>query len=162
MSQPLKPASQRVQDFLAERGLALQVMQLPQATGTAAEAAQAVGCAISQIAKSLVFKDASTGAAILVVASGQHRVSLTKVTAATGLHLEKANAAFVRERTGYAIGGVPPVAHTTHLVTLLDQDLRQHASIWAAAGTPNSLFELAVADLEALTHGTWLDLAESP
>ena len=87
-------------------------------------------------------------------------VCADKIEQQTGIPLEKANAAFVREKVGYAIGGVPPVAHTAKVQTLLDQDLKQYGEIWAAAGTPNTVFRLKAADLDSLTGGQWLDVAK--
>ena len=132
---------------------------MPDSTRTAKDAAKAIGCTVSQIAKSLIFKESQTGDAVLVVASGTNMVSSEKVEQATGLQLSKADADFVREKVGYAIGGVPPVAHQTPVKTILDQDLQQYDSIWAAAGSPHSVFELTPRDLGSLTQGQWIDLA---
>ena len=156
----MKSSARRVQDYLHEHGLGLEVVQLPASTRTAQEAALAVGCDISQIAKSLVFQDEDRGEAVLVIASGGNRVDLHKVASATGHRLGRADADFVREKTGYAIGGVPPVAHQQNMVTLLDRELENQPLIWAAAGTPNALFSLKPRELQDLTGGEWVDLAE--
>ncbi|WP_196140333.1 YbaK/EbsC family protein [Aliikangiella sp. G2MR2-5] len=156
----LKYSSQRVQDFLKARGKALNVCQLPSSTRTAKEAAETIGCSVAQIAKSLIFRDKHSEQHVLVVASGTNRVCNKKIEAATGIHLDKADAEYVRDRTGFAIGGVPPVAHTSEPVTILDPDLKKFDTIWAAAGTPNSVFQLTVDDLDELTNGRWIDLAE--
>lgn len=124
MSDTLKPASQRVQNFLAARGKSLTVKQMPASTRTALEAAEAVGCTVGQIAKSLIFKDAQSHHPVLVVASGTNRVSLEKVKQNAGLTLKKADADFVREKVGFAIGGVPPIAHKQDVITLLDPGLK--------------------------------------
>ncbi|QXO16157.1 YbaK/EbsC family protein [Vibrio ostreae] len=160
MSLELKASSQRVQDFLSQHGQQFVVKQMPASTRTAAEAAEAVGCAIGQIAKSLIFKDKQTGDPVLIVASGANMVCTKKVEQATGIKLGKADADFVREKVGYAIGGVPPVAHHAKVTTILDPSLQCYEAIWAAAGTPNSLFELHSKDLELLTQGTWVELAK--
>jgi prolyl-tRNA editing enzyme YbaK/EbsC (Cys-tRNA(Pro) deacylase) len=97
---------------------------------------------------------------VLVIASGSNRVDLAKVKQATGLELVKADGNFVKQRVGFAIGGIPPVGHIELLQTLLDPDLKQYEIIWAAAGTPHAVFELKSADLQPLTGGTWVDLAE--
>jgi len=160
MSMELKASALRVQNFLSQHGQEFLVQQMPDSTRTAVDAANAVGCAVAQIAKSLIFKHGETGEPVLVVASGANMVCMDKVKAATGIVLKKADAEFVREKVGYAIGGVPPVAHNSKVLTLLDQDLHQHAEIWAAAGTPNSLFKLEPQNLGELTQGQWIDLAK--
>ncbi|QUI71293.1 YbaK/EbsC family protein [Pseudoalteromonas sp. M8] len=160
MSQPLKSLSIRVQEFLASHGHNFTVTELADSTRTAKDAANAIGCTESQIAKSLIFKDSNTEKAVLIIASGSNQVSVKKVEAAINVKLEKANANFVREKTGFAIGGVPPVAHTDSVLTIIDKDLKQYDRIWAAAGTPNSVFELKAHDLDTLTGGTWLDIAK--
>lgn len=160
MTDKLKSSPAKVQAFLSSHGYPFTVREMPGSTRTAKDAATAVGCTVSQIAKSLIFKERRTGEPILVVASGTNRVSIEKVEQATGLQLSKADADFVREKVGYAIGGVPPVAHQTSVKTILDQDLLQFDSIWAAAGSPHSVFELTPRDLGAMTQGEWIDLAQ--
>lgn len=156
----MKPASNptalRVQAALGE---SYQVLEFDASTRTASDAAAAVGCTVGQIAKSIIFKAAS-GRPVLVVASGDNRVATDKVAAAIGEKIGRADATFVRDRTGYAIGGVPPLAHAEPVITLIDQDLARFDRIWAAAGTPNAVFALTYADLVALTCGTVADIAE--
>jgi prolyl-tRNA editing enzyme YbaK/EbsC (Cys-tRNA(Pro) deacylase) len=147
-----------VQEAIARLGLALAVFELEIPVRTAADAAAAVGCEVGQIAKSLVFRTPSDRG-VLVVASGAHRVDVAKVEAHVGEPIERATPDFVRERTGYAIGGVPPVGHRTELVTLLDAELRRWTRIWAAAGHPNALFELTPEDLERMTGARFVDVA---
>jgi len=159
MSAPLRDSARRVQDFLAARGFSFEVRELPGSTRTAQEAADSVGCQVAQIAKSLVFKEKSSGEPVLVIASGANRVDLKKVAAATGLHLGRADGNYVKQTVGFAIGGIPPAGHLTPLKTILDIDLKQYATIWAAAGTPFAVFELKPADLDPLTRGVWIDLA---
>lgn len=156
---PLKPSAQKVQDALAARGFDLAVVELPDSARTAAEAAAAVGCEVEQIAKSMVFAARPSGRAVLVVASGGHRVDVAKVAAIVGEAVEKPDAGFVREKTGFAIGGVPPVAHAEPLVTIVDEDLLRLEVLWAAAGHPHAVFRLTPAQLVQLTGGTVAKIA---
>ncbi len=150
---PLKASAQRVQDVLRERGFSNEVVELPATARSAAEAASALGCEIAQIAKSLVFKARRSGRPVLVVASGANRVDLAKVEALLGEPLDRADPDFVRERTGFAIGGIPPAGHAEPLVTLIDEDLLRHERIWAAAGHPSAVFPLTPDELVRLTGG---------
>ncbi|RRS08849.1 YbaK/EbsC family protein [Pseudoalteromonas sp. J010] len=160
MSKELKPSSMKVQEFLSKNGQDFVVQEMPSSTRTASDAAASIGCTVAQIAKSLIFKHGETGEAVLVVASGSNMVCADKVRKATGITLTKADANFVREKVGYAIGGVPPVAHHSSVHTILDEDLNQYSEIWAAAGTPNSVFKLNPQKLSELTQGQWIDLAK--
>lgn len=153
MSETLSPAAQRVQDLLRASGSAATVRQFPVTARTAAEAAAAIGCTVAQIAKSLVFRTRS-GKPVLVIASGVNRVDEQKIAAALGEPIGKADATFVRDTTGYAIGGVAPIGHATRPRIFIDEDLRQCASIWAAAGHPHAVFELTAEELKRLTGGT--------
>jgi prolyl-tRNA editing enzyme YbaK/EbsC (Cys-tRNA(Pro) deacylase) len=130
-----------------------EVLEFDASTRTSADAAAAVGCTVAQIAKSLVFKAAGTGRPVLVIASGSNRVDEKAVAAVIGEKIGRADATFVREMSGFAIGGVPPVGHATSPVVVIDEDLRAHTEIWAAAGTPNAVFKLTPGDLETLTGG---------
>ncbi len=150
---PLKPSTQRVQDALAARGLDIQVVELSVTARSAAEAAVAVGCQVGQIAKSLVFRGKSSGQAVLVIASGANRVDLGKVEALVGEGLEKPDAEFVRDETGFAIGGIPPLGHDRPLTTVIDEDLLRFERIWAAAGHPNAVFPTTPDQLVAMTGG---------
>ncbi|HEX9028826.1 MAG TPA: YbaK/EbsC family protein, partial [Anaerolineales bacterium] len=127
-------------------------------TRTAVEAAQAIGCQVGQIVKSLVFKAKRSQRPILVVASGSNRVNEKAVEAMLGEPLGKADADFVRQHTGFVIGGVPPVGHAEALETFVDEDLLQYDEIWAAAGTPNAVFRLKPDDLLTMTHGRVLQI----
>ncbi len=153
MEKPLSASAQKVQDALTALGLTLEVVELPAPTRTAAEAAQAIGCQVGQIVKSLVFKGKRSERPVLVVASGANRVNEKAIEALIGEPLGKADADFVRQRTGYVIGGVPPVGHAERLETFVDRDLLQYTEIWAAAGTPNAVFRLAPSDLVKMTGG---------
>jgi len=156
----LSPSAQKVQAALAARGFTLQVVELPQSTRTSAEAAAAVGCAVGQIAKSIVFRAARSQRPVLVLTSGVNRVSESAVAALVGEPLTKADADFVRARTGFVIGGVPPVGHAEPLLTFVDEDLLQFAEIWAAAGTPNAVFRLTPEELISLTGGKIMKVKE--
>jgi prolyl-tRNA editing enzyme YbaK/EbsC (Cys-tRNA(Pro) deacylase) len=153
MSEELSSSAQKVQQALNGLGLRLQVVELPGSTRTALEAAQAVGCQVGQIVKSLVFKAKRSERPILVIASGQNRVDEKRIEALIGEPLGKADADFVRQRTGFVIGGVPPVGHLEKLETYIDQDLLQFDELWAAAGTPNAVFRLKPAELLQMTGG---------
>lgn len=153
MTTPLSPSAQKVQQALQALGMTLQVVELPDSTRTAIEAAQAVGCQVGQIVKSLVFKTKRSQRALLVIASGSNRVDEKLIEARIGEPLGKADAEFVRQQTGFAIGGVPPLGHASPLLTFIDQDLLQYERVWAAAGTPHAVFELNPADLARMTGG---------
>ena len=149
---------QRVQDALIEHGLTVELDTFPSSTRTAADAARSVGCQVEQIAKSLVFKSRLSGEPVLIVASGANRVDLKKVGEVLGVELEMADAKFVRERTGFAVGGVPPVAHEQGIEIYLDRDLFAFELIWAAAGRPDTVFAVAPEDLLRITGGTVVDV----
>jgi prolyl-tRNA editing enzyme YbaK/EbsC (Cys-tRNA(Pro) deacylase) len=151
---PLRASADRVRRVLHDLGHDAEVVEFAETTRTAAEAAAAIGCSVAQIAKSLVFRAVPSGRPVLVIASGANRVSEKTIAAALGERIERADAEFVRAKTGFAIGGVPPVGHAEPPVTFIDSDLRQFAEIWAAAGTPFAVFRLTPADLAALTGGT--------
>jgi len=153
MSKTLSASAQRFQAALKGLGFSLQVVELPDSTRTAVEAAQAIGCQLGQIVKSLVFKAKRSERPVLVIASGTNRVNERAIEALIGEPLGKADADFVRQRTGFVIGGVPPVGHTEPLLTFVDQDLLAFDEIWAAAGTPNAVFRLTPHDLVRMTGG---------
>jgi prolyl-tRNA editing enzyme YbaK/EbsC (Cys-tRNA(Pro) deacylase) len=148
---PFPPAAQRVSDVLREHGFEGIIRELPVSTRSAAEAASAVGCDVSRIAKSLVFRIAGSDEPILIITSGANRVHEAALGARLGIELLRADADFVRRHTGFAIGGVPPLAHPSRLKTVVDRDLMNHGTIWAAAGTPNTVFEISPADLLRMT-----------
>lgn len=153
MSQSLNASAQKVQDTLRTLGFPFQVVEMPQTTRSAAEAAEAIGCRVEQIAKSLIFKAQQTEKPVLVIASGVNRVKEKKVAAVLGEALDKADADFVRQRTGFVIGGVPPIGHTEPPAVFIDADLLQYEEIWAAAGTPFAVFRLTPDDLVKMTSG---------
>jgi prolyl-tRNA editing enzyme YbaK/EbsC (Cys-tRNA(Pro) deacylase) len=149
----LSPTAQKVQDALRALGFDLTVIEHAESTRTAQEAAERVGVTLGQIVKSLIFRGKVSGKPILVLTSGANRVDEKCIKEYAGEKIERANADFVREVSGYAIGGVPPFAHAQPMETYLDEDLLQYDVIWAAAGTPNAVFELTPEDLRRLTGG---------
>lgn len=160
MTSELRDSAKRVKDFILSMGFSFEVKELPGSTRTAQEAADSIGCTVSQIAKSLVFREKETDLPILVIASGSNRVDVNKIRKTTGLKLGRADGKYVKERVGYAIGGIPPVGHNEPLETILDPDLKKYDEIWAAAGTPFAVFQLKPIELEPLTKGRWVDLSE--
>ena len=158
MPESLSASAQKVQDALEALEVSLKVIELPGSTRTAVEAAQAIGVQVGQIVKSLVFKGKRTQHPILVIASGANRVKEKKIEALINEPLGKADADFVREQTGFAIGGVPPVGHTQPIQTFIDRDLLQYDEIWAAAGTPHAVFRLTPDELIRITTGTLVDI----
>ncbi len=149
----LSPTAQKVQDLLAERGFDCTVIEHAESTRTAQAAADRAGCLLGQITKSLIFKGLHTGKPILVLTSGANRVNEKLISSYAGEPIGRADADFVREVTGFAIGGVPPIGHARKMETFLDEDLMQYPTIWAAAGTPNAIFELTPAALREMTAG---------
>ena len=145
---------ERVRAALSASGLALEAVELDASTRTAQEAADAIGCIVSQIVKSLVFRGKESDEAILVLASGTNRVDEKRMAEVAGEALGRADADFVRSETGFAIGGVAPIGHIKPVKTFIDRDLQQYAEIWAAAGKPNAVFCLTPDDLVALTKGS--------
>jgi prolyl-tRNA editing enzyme YbaK/EbsC (Cys-tRNA(Pro) deacylase) len=148
----LSPSAQKVQDALRARGFDYRVTESTEPTRTSADAAKLVGCGIGQIAKSLVFRT-RTGRAVLVIASGANRVNESHIGQLVGEPIVKAEAAFVRDRTGFVIGGIPPLGHASPMEVLIDEDLLRHDVVWAAAGTPNALFRLVPSDLAWMSGG---------
>jgi prolyl-tRNA editing enzyme YbaK/EbsC (Cys-tRNA(Pro) deacylase) len=147
----LPPQAHRVQTAANELALRVEVRLMPQTTRTAAEAAAAVGCEVGQIVKSLIFKGKPSGKPYLLLVSGTNRVNEHTVEHVIGEAIERPDADFVRDTTGFAIGGIPPLGHPRQIATYLDEDLLQYETVWAAAGTPNAVFEV---DPEALRAAT--------
>lgn len=159
MSDSLPKRARRVQEALSAAGVEATVVEMPASTRTAREAAAAIGCTVAQIAKSLVFRGKRSGALLLVIASGPNRVDEAKIETAVGEPVAIADAETVRAGTGYAVGGVPPIGHTTPLRTFIDADLLQHVEIWAAAGTPHTVFRITPVELQRITGGTLVRVA---
>ncbi|MEW6228485.1 MAG: YbaK/EbsC family protein [Bacillota bacterium] len=158
MTCSLHPSSQKVQEALRALGSSSVVVEVPESTATSAQAARAVGASAAQIAKSLIFMAGEKP--VMVIASGANRVDVSKLADLAGGAISKADAEIVREATGFAIGGVPPVGLRSRLPVFIDRDLLQHNEIWAAAGTSRSLFKVSPSELVRLTGGTVADVAE--
>ena len=153
MAHKLSPSAQRVQDALWGAGYQNQVMEHTQTTRSAREAAQAIGCSVAQIVKSLIFRTQDTHRPVLVLASGPNRVNETHLGELMLEAIERADPDFVQTVTGFAIGGVPPVGHRSAMTTFIDENLMPLAEIWAAGGTPNAVFKLTPAEMAAMTGG---------
>ena len=158
MSKKLKASAQKVQVAVNNLGFEFTIVEFSETTRTSADAASAIGCSVGQIAKTLVFRTVETNTAILVIASGINRVNVITLSIHLDEKIELADADFVRQLTGFAIGGVPPVGHLTPIITLIDEDLFQYEEIWAAAGTPNAVFRLKPDELQRMTGGTTLTI----
>lgn len=156
----LSKSAQTVQDALSAKGLEIQVLELPASTRTAEDAAKAIGCQAAQIAKSLIFRSKNGHKPILVLASGINRVNEKTIATHVGEEIIKADADFTREVTGFAIGGIPPIGHKQKIETYIDQDLLNHQELWAAAGTPNSVFRISSSQLVEITEGQIIFLAK--
>ena len=162
MVSTLSASAKRVQEALHGFGLDCRVKELAESTRTAVDAANAVGCDVGQIVKSLVFRGKTSGNAVFVVASGANLVNEKALAAILGEKIGKADADFVREQTGFAIGGVSPVGHPQPLQTFIDEDLLGYEELWAAAGTPHALFSLTPEQLCLITSGKVVSLKKEP
>ena len=149
----LSPTAQKVQDQIKSLGYDYTVVEHAGSTRTAQEAADRAGCELGQIVKSLIFKGKGSGKPILVLTSGANRVDEKRISEYAREPIGRADADFVRAVTGFAIGGVPPVGHLQRMETYIDEDFLQYQTIWAAAGTPNAIFELKTEDLQKMTDG---------
>ena len=150
----LSPSAQKIQDALEKLGYDYKVIEFAESTRTAEEAAARVDCEVGQIIKSLIFKGRKSGKAILILTSGKNRVDVKKIKAHVHEKIGRADPAFVRERTGFAIGGIPPLGHLHPIETYVDLDLLGYKELWAAAGTPNAVFKLPASELIKITGGT--------
>lgn len=153
------PAVQRVVAALAALGVEPRVRAFDSSTATAADAAATIGTTVERIVKSLVF--AAADRPVLVLVSGVNRVDTTKLSALLGRPARQADAALVRQATGFAIGGVPPVGHAAPLPVYVDRDLLQYDLVWAAAGTPNAVFPITPGELVRVTGGRVADVAQA-
>ena len=161
MVEELPDSARRVQQALMAAGISARILQLPQSTRTASEAAAAIGCRVEQIAKSLVFRRADSNRPVLIIASGPNRVDERLASSYLNASIAKADADFVRSATGFAIGGIPPLGHDPPIETLIDQDLLQFDTIWAAAGTPHAVFSIDPQQLVRATSGRVLPIVAS-
>jgi len=153
MTRPLSSSAAKVQDALRNLGFSNQVVEREETTRSSADAAAAIGCTVAQIAKSVIFRAKGSGRPILVIASGPNRVNEKAIEALIGERLGKADADYVRERTGFVIGGVAPIGLAQKVETFIDEDLVKFSEIWAAAGTPNAVFKLSPDELRNMTGG---------
>lgn len=153
MSDKLTSNAQKIQNILNELGFSIEVKELPDSTRTSSDAAKALGCDISQIAKTIVFKGVETEKPYLVIASGSNRIKEKKIEKFVKEKIKKAGADFVKNKTGFSIGGVPPLGHIEKIPTFIDKDLFKYPEIWAAAGTPNAVFKLTPEQLIKITGG---------
>jgi prolyl-tRNA editing enzyme YbaK/EbsC (Cys-tRNA(Pro) deacylase) len=153
MSKEQGSSVKKVQHTLKSLGFSDEIVVFPDSTRTAIEAAQAVGCSVGQIVKSLVFRGALSHKPVLALVSGANRVNEKRLGLLVGEEIEKADADFVRQHTGFAVGGVPPVGHVDRLATFIDRDLLQYDEIWAAAGSPHAVFRLTPGDLQRMAGG---------
>jgi len=154
----LKESAQIVQDVIIQSGYNNQVIELPQSARTAQEAADALNCKVAQIAKSIIFRLVESNQPVLVIASGVNRVNERQIELLLNQKLGKADAEFVREHTGFVIGGVSPIGHKNTLITFIDEDLLQYDEIWAAAGHPKAIFQLTPNELLEMTKGTVVNI----
>jgi len=155
---PLPASAQRVQHVLSAAQLDARVIELTIAARTSGQAADALGVEVGQIAKSLVFRAANSGRPVLVIAAGDRRVDEARVASLLGEPIERASPEFVRENSGFAIGGVAPVGHARAMVTFVDASLRRFSVLWAAGGTPHCVFPIAPAELVRVSGGTESDV----
>ena len=146
----------RFEAWLATSSSGVRVKAFPQGTRTAVDAARAVGCELGQIVKSLVFLAA--GKPVVALVSGSNRLDERRLAAVAGDPVAKADAETARAATGYAIGGVPPFGHATEVPVFMDRDLLAYPAVWAAAGKPDSVFEIEPARLRELSHAVVIDL----
>ena len=160
MSADLPRSTRRVHDALVALGLPADIHRMVDSTRTAPEAAAAVGCEVGAIVKSLVMRGVTSGEPILALVSGSNRANLELVSAAVGEPIERPDAAFAREVTGYSIGGIPPIGHPAPVRTVLDEDLLRYETVWAAAGNPHAVFPIAPAALVTAAGATVTRLAE--
>lgn len=149
----LSSSAQKIQDLLISLGYDYIVIEHAESTRTAQEAADRARCELGQIVKSLIFKGKQSNKPILVLTSGVNRVDEKRISEYAGETIGKADADFARAVTGFAIGGVPPMGHVEKIETYLDEDFLQYQTVWAAAGTPNAIFELKTEDLQKMTDG---------
>lgn len=154
----LPRSARRVQDAASHLGLDIAVVEMPESTRTAQEAAEACGCELGQIVKSLIFQGADTKQPLLLLVSGTNRVNEAKMVDVLGEPLTRPDADYVREVTGFAIGGVPPFGHASPVATYIDTDLLNHERIWAAAGTPKCLFSVDPQALQSSTAAKVIDV----
>ncbi len=149
----LSPSAKKIQDLLHTLGYEYTVIEFEASTRTATEAAQRVDCEVGQIVKSLIFRTQESNRPVLILTSGANRVNEKRIAEYLGEPILRADPDFVREVTGFAIGGVPPIGHARPMITFIDEDLLQHETLWAAAGNPRAMFQLTPTALRKMTAG---------
>jgi Cys-tRNA(Pro) deacylase len=153
MPNRLNTSVRKVEKALKAHGLECQVLNMKETTRSAQDAANSLGCRVEQIVKSLVFMTKKTKKPILVLASGANRVNPKKIRNFLSEPIKMADPDFVRSKTGFVVGGVPPLGHSSPLETFIDEDLLKYPEIWAAAGSSNTMFKLSPDDLQKITQG---------
>lgn len=150
----------RVEAAAKAAGLDVAIQKMPESTRTAMDAAQACGCDVGQIVKSMIFEGADSGTLKLLLVSGRHDVDLARMENLFGETLIRADAKRVRAETGFAIGGVAPIGHKSAIAVWIDAELMKYEAVWAAAGAPDAVFNIAPADLKSVTDATVFDLGQ--
>lgn len=159
MTQPLAKSAQSIQDVLDHKGLSCKVIELTDSARTAEQAANALGCDVAQIVKSLIFKTKTSHKPVFILVSGVNRVNEKTIEAHVGEKITKADAAFTREITGFAIGGIPPIGHKETIdLVFIDEVLLKYEDLWAAAGTPHAIFCLKSKDLIKIIDGKIINI----
>lgn len=153
MAEILGKSALKIQEELNKYNLSLKVVTMQDSTRTCVEAANTIGCEVGQIVKSLVFRGKTSGTPVLIVASGDNRINEKKMKEYLGEVVTRPDANYVQETTGFAIGGIPPVGHTTKMPCFIDADLFRFKEVWAAAGTPFDVFCLTPDQLATITQG---------
>lgn len=154
----LNDNSQKIQNFLDKLGLPIEIKEFSESTKTSIDAAKAIGCDVSQIAKSILFRTAETKRPILVIASGSNRINEKSIERKIKEVIKKADAEFVKDKTGFSIGGVAPFGYDNKIQIFIDKDLMNYDKIWAAAGTPHSVFSLKPEQLLKISKGEIIDI----
>src|SRR5699024_1616677 len=145
---------------LTNHGCEFEIQELPDSAHSAQDAANAIGCRVPQIAKSILFKTSESKNPILAIASGSNRIDVKKVATHLNQPIETADARYVKEHTGFSIGGVSPVGLKAAMPIFIDEDLLAFDEIWAAAGTPHAVVKVKSDTLPALTQGKVINLRE--
>ncbi|HWR08299.1 YbaK/EbsC family protein, partial [Sporomusa sp.] len=158
MSETLGKSAAKIQEALNKYGLELKVVTMQDSTRTCVEAANTIGCEVGQIVKSMIFRGKTSGAPVLIVASGNNRINEKKMKEYLGEAVSRPDANYVQETTGFAIGGIPPIGHVNQLKCFIDSDLFQYSEVWAAAGTPFDVFCLTPEQLATITQGKIIDV----
>lgn len=154
----LKNSSQRIQDILKQYNLDIKVIEFDESTRTSQDAANTIGCEVGQIAKTLIFRGKKTLKPICIIASGKNRIDEKKVEKSIGEEIERPDADYVLKYTTFAIGGIPPIGFNFEMKPLIDEDLLNYSILWAAAGTPNSVFSITPKNLLKITNGQVVDI----